>query len=142
MDLLQVMHERWAADATLEALCPSARVFIGNYPTDGEPTYPYAMLRLDDDIPEAIANDDLEISVIDVEIIVSVNEDAYAIGRSISDRLRVVAKSGGPFNHAAFDIDTGNVSGMTRGIWQEIQDDETGVWDFFCPFDARVQVNA
>jgi hypothetical protein len=142
------MHDRWAADATLNGLLPASRVWLLSYAAAGgerqiqdrEPDYPYAVMFVDDDALLSRGNDGLEIRSIDVEIDVYASRERLAAGKAVVDRL---ASQAGPFNRAQFPLTGGG--NVNNGIIQNFTDpdpiDDDGVMLFECPFTFTVQTN-
>jgi hypothetical protein len=146
-ELLQTLHDRWAADATLNGLLPSSRVWIDNYPATGgdrvkqdrEPDYPYAVMWKDDETVSARFNSG-EQRTIDVEIDVFASREGGSVARQIVDRIGDPA---GPYNRQQFDITNGggrvlNVTVANFNDPDPIDDD--GILLFECPLIMMVQL--
>jgi hypothetical protein len=122
MDLLKAIHDRWAADATLDALLDSQYVHTGIFQSQS-PEPPYATITLTSDSPRLNTNDGSQLREVTVRVsIVHANHDA---GRQIVEAVRAA------FHRAAFTLDGGSeVINSTLAANSELQDSQTGVWQF------------
>jgi hypothetical protein len=131
MNLAQVVHERWAADSTLNGLLAAARVYTG---MSFDPQRPFAVILKKSDKPESYHSDGSAIDV--VRLRVQVFHDNYDDGRAIAERAKKV------FDRASFDLaGSDKVLSIARYNDSETQNDD-GVWQFTVDFDCRVYVAA
>ncbi len=93
MNLAQVIHQRWAADSTLDGLLPAARVYTG---LSFDPARPFAVISKESDKPETYHSDGSAIDAVGLRI--QVFHDHYDAGAEIAGQIK---KS---FDRTAFDL--------------------------------------
>jgi hypothetical protein len=127
MNLVQVMHARWAAAAGLEALLPAARVYTGTSPN---PAMPFAVLRKTSQRPEVRFNDGSTMDLVGVRI--EVYHERYDAAVAMVEQIKAT------FDRAAFAL-AGNdrVVDMQRCDDSENQEDD-GAWRLVIDFQCRV----
>lgn len=146
MNLNEVIHTRWAADATLNGLLASTKFQTGiHFASDDEdpprePEFPYATLTRPGDTPEGWANDGS--GLLDALVRITVYHDApnYDEGLAIADAVKSC------FNRTDFSLSgSDEVLNMQLAGYQEIQDtDEAnyGAWFFVLDFNCQVYLAA
>ena len=131
MNLLEVIHERWAATAALDDLLSAERVFTG---VNVQRDVPYAAIRKRADRPLSRHNDGSAASkaALRLEIFHHDHDAALAI-------LHQVAAA---FDSAAFDLADGDkVLDMRRvDDWQTQGDDR--VWQLTVDFNCTIHLAA
>ncbi len=132
MNLGEVIHDRWAADATLNGLLAATKVMTGtNFAVD--PAFPYATITAPGGPPGERYNDGAATNVVTVRIAVYHDMDNYDACKAIADRVQVL------FDSKDFALGgSDKVLDIRASIPQEIQDQETSVWTFVCDLDCRV----
>jgi hypothetical protein len=132
MNLMQVLHERWAADTTLNGLLPVASVFTGIHFAE-DPVFPYATLTRPGDVPETFTNSGDAVENVSVRITTYHDADSYDAGLAIAEAVQDL------YNRTKFDL-SGNdkVLSMTRAGYQEIPEPENGDWFFVVDFTCLV----
>ena len=127
MNFEQVIHQRWAAAASLEALLPAERVKTVRSFGDA---MPYATLIRQKTHPVLTTNagDSLE----DVTLRIDVWHDRFDEAGAIVGEIRAV------FDRAAFPLE-GDVRVVTmRRVVESMEQDEEGIWRFTVTFAVRV----
>ena len=127
MNLAQVIHQRWAADSTLNGLLPATRVYTG---LSFDPTRPFAVISKESDKPETYHSDGSAIDAVGLRI--QVYHDNYDAGAEIAHQIKKV------FDRTAFDLSgSDKVLNIQRGNNSENQTDD-GVWQFIMEFICTV----
>jgi hypothetical protein len=127
MNLAQVIHQRWAADAALSSLLPASRVYTG---MSIDPTTPYAVITRQSDRPAAYFNDGSTVDRIGVRV--QVFHHAYDAGAAVVHQLKLA------FHLAEFPLSgSDKVLTMQRANDSE-QQNKDGVWQFVVDFDCTV----
>ena len=127
MNLAQVIHQRWAADSTLNGLLPATRVYTG---LSFDPTRPFAVISKESDKPETYHSDGSTIDAVGLRI--QVYHDNYDAGAEIAHQIKKV------FDRTAFDLSgSDKVLNIQRGNNSENQTDD-GVWQFIMDFICTV----
>ncbi len=125
MNLVQAIHQRWAASAGLDALLPASRVYTG---ISVEGTTPYAVITKQSDRPWVYLGDGSTIDRVGVRV--EVFHDDYDAAAAIMHQVK-----------AAFDRADLTLTGGDRVInVQRLDDserqDNDGLWrltiDFLC----------
>ena len=125
MNLLEVIHQRWAAATALDSLLPAARVYTG---MSADPSRPFAVIFKQSHRPLAQCNDGTAFAAIGLRI--QVFHDNHDAAAAIVDQLK-----------AAFDRTQFSLSGNDTVILVQHSNDwekqnEDGVWqmtvDFLC----------
>ena len=131
MNLAQVIHQRWAADAALDALLPASRVYTG---LSFDPARPFAVMSKESEKPVTRHSDGSAIDAVGLRI--RVFHDHYDAGAAIAGQIK---KS---FDCAAFDLaGSDKVLDMQRADDSEKQTDD-GVWQFTIDFNCTVYLAA
>ncbi|MGD0382455.1 MAG: DUF3168 domain-containing protein [Thermoguttaceae bacterium] len=127
MNLAQVIHQRWAADSTLNGLLPATRVYTG---LSFDPARPFAVVSKESDKPETYHSDGSAIDAVGLRI--QVYHDNYDAGAEIAHQIKKV------FDRTAFDLSgSDKVLNIQRGNDLENQTDD-GVWQFIMDFICTV----
>jgi hypothetical protein len=127
MNLAQLIHERWAADATLDGLLPASRVYTG---LCFDPARPFAVISKQSEKPATRHSDGSAIDAVGLRI--RLFHDHYDAGSAIAGQIK---KS---FDRSAFDLaDRDKVLTMQRTNDTEHQADN-GVWQFTIDFICTV----
>ena len=127
MNLERGLHTRWAADVTLIALLPAARVTTG---VTANAAPPYCVLSKTNGRPRARFNDGTAVD--DVEVRFTVLHEDHAAGLAIANQVRR------SFDRCRFDLaDSNRVIWMQRTGESDFQD-EDGIWNFVLTFRCLV----
>ena len=124
---MQVIHQRWAAAASLDALLPASRVFTGRNP---DPTVPYGVVSKLSAAPECQYNDGS--AVVSVTLRFDVVDSQYDAAAAVVQQIKIA------FNRSDFSL-----AGEDKVIDMEwIKDSERqtddGVWECGCEFRCSV----
>ncbi len=131
MNLLQVIHQRWAATPALNGLLPAARVFTG---LSTDPTLPYAIISKESDRPGEYHNDGSATAAVGLRI--EVFHGQYDAGAAVVEQVQAT------FDNSDFPLSGGDkVVAMRRVNDAERQSDD-GVWQFTCDFQCTVYLAA
>ena len=131
MNLGQVIHQRWAADSTLNGLLDSSKVTTGTYYAT-DPTFPYATITRPGDTTGGYDNDGAALELPRVRITVYHGRDNYDEGLAIAAAVKSA------FDRTDFALSgSDKVLNMQRDGYEEI-DDEDGDWYFVIDFLCRV----
>ncbi|MBN2581412.1 MAG: DUF3168 domain-containing protein [Pirellulales bacterium] len=131
MNLLQVLHQRWSADAALSNLLPASRVFTGLSP---DRSLPYAVFSKASQRPLSLLGDGSAVDRVGVRI--RLFHDRYDDGAEIAQQVKAA------FDRIAFDLaDDKKVLNMQRTDESEEQHDD-GAWEFTVHFDCTVSLPA
>jgi hypothetical protein len=135
MNLAQVLHARWAANAELDRLLPATAVMTG-LNIAGDPATRYASVTLRGGGVESYANDGS--SVDQVRVRIDVYDDDYDHGRTVADAVLAA------FDRSDFALANGArvISMQKAGIPQEVQDPQSGRWSWPIDFHCRVSLPA
>ena len=136
MNLSQVIHERWAADGTLNGLLPVAGFNTGMY-FKVAPTFPYATLTRPAGTVESRANDGTRVDTLPLTITVYHGADNYDEGVVIEQAVDDA------FDNTGFALGGGDLVVVMKlvGPPAEVQDEE-GNWSWACDFNVRVEMGA
>jgi hypothetical protein len=139
MNLMQVLHTRWAADSTLNALLSSTKVHTGRFlgiddtgdpDAEGaeEPEFPYATITRPGGPSNRHTNESTVRGVL-IRITVYHGLDYYDEGAAIADAVEAA------FDRADFDLSGSDkvVNMQMPGDRAELQDDD-GDWYFLLDF--------
>src|SRR3972149_1427654 len=127
MNLAQVIHQRWAADTTLNGLLPASRVYTG---LSFDPVRPFAVISKESDRPATYHRDGSAIDTVGLRI--QVFHDHYDAGAGIMHQIKAT------FDRTAFDLaGSDKVLNIDRGNDSERQNND-GVWQFIIDFDCTV----
>lgn len=133
MNIEEKIHERWAADGTLNGLLPATDFTTGIHFAE-EPTFPYATLTRPGDVPIDYHNDDSSLENVQIRITVYHQKSSYDEGLAITDAVKAA------FDRSTFDL-TGSgdkVLCMQRLSFTPLQDDVTGDWFFLIDYSCQV----
>ena len=136
MNLSQVLHQQWAANATLNGLLPVANLHTGTYfATD--PTFPYATLAPQPGDVQSRMNDGHRIDTQTVRFVVYHGADSYDEGVIIAQAVDDA------FDKLDFDLGGGDrvISMLVDGPPSEEQNDE-GNWSWVIDFTCMIHVAA
>jgi hypothetical protein len=127
MNLLQVIHQRWADDSTLNGLMPATRAYTG---MSFDPARPFAVISKESDKPDNYNSDGSAIDVVGLRI--QVFHDSYDAGAAIAHQIKKT------FDRTAFDLsDDDKVLDIQRANDSEKQNTD-GVWQFTLDFNCTV----
>ena len=136
MNLSQVIHERWAADGTLNGLLDESLFMTGmNFSAD--PKFPYATLTRPQGTVNSRRNDGTRTDILPVIITLYHGADSYDEGVAIEQAIDDA------FDDTDFSLANGDkvVQMRITGPPAEIQDEE-GNWSWECNFDLVVEMGA
>jgi hypothetical protein len=117
MNLLEVIHQRWAAATALNALLPASRLYTGR---SGDPSRPFATIWKRSQRPIALCNDATDFEEIGLRVqVLHDNHDAAA---AIVEQLKTT------FDRTQFPLSGNDAVVLVQHInnWEEQNDD--GVW--------------
>jgi hypothetical protein len=127
MNLAQVIHQRWAADETLNGLLPASRVYTG---LSFDPARPFGVISKESDKPESYHSDGSAIDAVGLRI--QVFHDHYDAGAEILHQIKTV------FDRTAFDLaGSDKVLNIRRNNDWERQNSD-GAWQFVVDFSCTV----
>ena len=131
MNLAQVIHQRWAAAAALDALLPAARVYTG---LSVDPTVPFAVISKLSEQPTSYHNDGSAVAAVGLRI--EVFHSQYDAAAAIMQQVK-----------AAFDRSDFPLAGSDKVVdMQRLNDFERqtadGVWHCTCDFQCTVHLAA
>jgi hypothetical protein len=127
MNLLQVLHQRWSANAELNGLLPASRVFTG---MSSDRTPPFAVIFKLSQRPLSLPGDGSAIDRAAVRF--RVFHDHYDAGAEILQHVKIA------FDRTAFDLAENNkVLNLQRTNDSENQHDD-GIWEFTIDFDCTL----
>ena len=127
MNLAQVIHQRWAADSTLNGLLPATRAYTG---LSFDPVRPFAVISKENDKPESYHSDGSAIDAVGMRI--QVFHDHYDAGAEILHHIKAA------FDRTAFDLaGSDKVLNIQRSNDSERQNPD-GVWQFIIDFKCTV----
>ena len=127
MNLAQVIHQRWAADSTLNGLLPVSRVYTG---LSFDPARPFAVISKESDRPETYHSDGSAIDAVGLRI--QVFHDHYDAGAEIMHHIKTT------FDRTAFNLaGSDKVLNIERGADSERQNND-GAWQFIVDFKCTV----
>jgi hypothetical protein len=127
MNLMQVIHQRWVANASLNVLLPAARVYTG---LNCDPTLPFAVISKESRKPVSYHSDGSAIDSVVVRIIVI--NDHYDAGAEIAEKIKSA------FDRTTFDLSGGDkVLDIQRKNDSEQQND-AGLWQFTIDFSCTI----
>lgn len=134
MNLSEVLHEQWAANATLNGLLPEASLQTGRV-FAAEPTFPYATLTRPGGGVSSRANADIRTDTLTVRFTVYHGADSYDEGVVIEQAVDDA------FDKLDFDLGGGDrvISMMFDGPPPEEQDDE-GNWSWVIDFTCMIEM--
>jgi hypothetical protein len=131
MNLIQVIHERWAAAAALNNLLPAARLCTG---ISGDAALPRATLNKQSDKPTTYADDGSAIDAVVLRFVVF--HARYAEAAEIVHQMKVA------FDRSTFALAGGDqVQKMERVNDFETQFDD-GAWQMTIDFQCTVYLAA
>ncbi len=132
MNLLQVIHQRWAADATLNGLLPATKVSTGTFFAD-DPVFPYGTITLPGSQPDMAFNDGTSAEQVTIRITIYHQRSNYDKGAAIAEAVRDV------FNRKQFDLSgSDKCLLMNREGYEELDDPDAGHWFFISDFICTV----
>jgi hypothetical protein len=131
MNLLEVIHQRWAAAAELNALLPVSNVYTGLSPVS---TTPYAVITKLSERPVAYLNDGSVVSIVGLRI--EVFDESYDAAAAVSHQVK-----------AAFDRTEFALSGSNKVLNMRRADDyyrqrDDGTWRLAIEFQCTVHSDA
>jgi hypothetical protein len=131
MNLAQVIHQRWAAAAALNALLPAARVYTG---MSVDPTVPFATINKESEHPAAYLNDGSSVATVGLRIdVFHAQHDAAAA---------IVAQIKAVFDRSAFAL--AGSDKVVDVLWVNDFERQTAdsVWQCTCELNCTVQLAA
>lgn len=134
MNLSEVLHQQWAANATLNALLPATSVQTGTY-FKVDPTFPYATITRPGGQVLHRENADVRLDTVTVRIAIYHGADSHPAGEAIAQAVDDA------FDKLAFDLSGSDrvISMMIDGSPSELQDDE-GNWTWVVDFTCMIQM--
>jgi hypothetical protein len=131
MNLAQVIHQRWAGTAGLNAVLPGSRVFTG---MSVDPSLPFAVIGKQSDRPHSRYNDGSSVRTVGLRIeVFHHNYDSAAA---------IIAQIDAAFDNAAFPLaGADRVLNMQRTDGVEEQKPD-GVWRMAVEFACTVYLEA
>jgi hypothetical protein len=127
MNLIQVIHQRWAEAETLSSLLPPARLYTG---MSVDPAMPYAVISKQSDRPATRHGDGSAVD--NVLLRIQVFADDYDAAAAIIAQLKAV------FDRSSFALaGRDQVISMLRTNDSETQEND-GVWRMLIDFDCTV----
>jgi len=131
MNLIQVIHQRWAAAESLDGLLPAARVYTG---MSVDPTLPFAVISKESGRPVSRHNDGSAVDAVGVRI--QVFHHDYDSAAAIVEQIKSV------FDRGSFPLAGGDkVLSLERCNDSEQQADD-GVWRMAIDFTCMVYLAA
>ena len=131
MNLIEVIHQRWAAATALNDLLPSTRVFTG---MSVDATMPYAVITKETERPLTRHHDGSAIDLVAVQV--RVFDENYDAGAAVMHEVKTA------LDHTNFALSVSDrVLGMQRTNDQENQT-EDGVWQFTIDFNCTVYLES
>jgi hypothetical protein len=127
MNLMQAIHQRWAAAAELNALLPAARVFTG---MSFEPSLPRAAIGKQSDKPTSYASDGSAIDTVAIRFLVF--HDNY------DDAAEIVHQIKAAFDRSSFALtgdDQVRLMQRTNDFEEQLDD---GTWQMTIDFECAV----
>jgi hypothetical protein len=117
MNLLEVIHQRWATATTLNSLLPAARVYTGR---SADPSRPFAVIFKQSHRPLAQCNDGTAFAAIGLRI--QVFHDDHDAAAAIIDQLKAT------FDRTRFSLSGSDTVTLVQcsNDWEQQNDD--GVW--------------
>ena len=127
MNLAQVLHQRWAADAALNSALPAGRVFTG---PSVDPNTPFAVITRRSARPRTHFGDGSGIDTVAVRV--EVFDESYDAAAAVVHALS------GAFDGVTFDL-----AGANRVLIMQRRDESEhqsvdGVWRLTVDFDCTV----
>ena len=127
MNLAEAIHQRWAADESLDNLLPASRVYTG---LSADPTVPYAVITKQSHRPTAHHNDGSAVDSVGVRIeVFHGNLDSAA---EIMDRLKAA------MDRADFGLSGGDKVINVQRANDFQRQERDGVWRLVIDFDCSV----
>jgi hypothetical protein len=130
MKLEKAIHQRWADDATLNALLPAERVTTG---LSCRGQRPYATLSREAPARAVMHANSGEI-VDEVALRIDIWSDEFSQGRAIAEQVRSA------FDRAAFDLDGGDRVVQMRRDGESSSQDDDAAWKFSLTFTVFVHL--
>lgn len=130
MNLEQAIHQRWAANTTLQALLPAENVKTGR--SFGDST-PYATIGRKANRTVFRTNDGSALD--ETQLKVEVWHDSYDDGRTIAEQVKTV------FDRSEFELSGNDRVVQMRRTNDSATQDENGVWCFGVEFIASVYLS-
>ena len=127
MNLAQVIHQRWAANSTLDNLLLATRVYTG---LSFNPERPFAVISKESDKPETYQSDGAAIDSVGLRI--QVFHDHYDAGAEIVHRIKAA------FDRTAFDLAGSDKVLNTQRANDTEKQTNNGVWQFTIDFNCTV----
>jgi hypothetical protein len=129
VNLLEVIHQRWAAAAALDSLLPAARVYTG---MSADPSRPFAVIFKQSHRPLAQCNDGTAFAAIGLRI--QVFHDDHDAAAAIIDQLKTT------FDRTQFSLSGSDTVTLVQCSNDWEQQDNDGVWQMTVDFTCTVCV--
>jgi len=131
MNLIQVIHRRWAAAEALNAVLPAAQVFTG---MGTDPTVPSAVICKRSDRPlESFSNGSgTDLVVVRIEVFC----ESYDLGAAAIHEIKTA------FDRTAFDLDDGDRVLLMRRSNDFENQAAAGTWQMVIDFECTVELAA
>jgi hypothetical protein len=131
MNLAQVLHQRWAAAAALNALLPAPRVFTGISP---DPSRPFATISKLGSRPLESYNDGSAVDVIGVRF--QVFCDGYDPAAAVVEQIKAT------FDRSRFPLAGSDKVLLMRRTNDSEQQQDDGVWQMSVDFECTVYLES
>jgi hypothetical protein len=131
MSFEQAIIERWAADAELNGLLPSARVFNGS--AAGSPNRPYVVLQRQGNKPAVRASGGRRVDALVLRF--NIWSDSLDEGKTL---LAAISRL---YERSSFEAEGLHCLNMQEANQQESLE-ENGVWRLFADYAAVNQINS
>jgi hypothetical protein len=127
MNLVQAIHQRWAAATTLSTLLPASRVFTG---ASFDSALPLGLINKESDKPDSYQSDG---SAIDLVVLrVRVVHVEYAAAANIVHEIKRA------FDRTSFDLDDGDKVLNMQRLNDSEQQQSDGNWEMIIDFKCTV----
>ena len=127
MNLVQVIHERWAAATALNALLPVSRVYTG---ASFDPVLPLAVIAKQSDKPDSYDSDGSAIDVVVLRMrVLHAQYDAAAA---------IIHETKKAFDRTSFDLAGSDTVQNMQRINDSEQQRSDGAWEMTIDFECTV----
>ncbi len=127
MNLMQVIHERWAEAAALNVLLPAACVFTG---ASYDASLPLAVITKESDKPDSYESDGSAIDVVELRIrVLHARHDVAA---------EIIHKIKKAFDRTTFNLADSDVVRLMQRMNDYEQQRDDGSWEMIIDFQCTV----
>jgi hypothetical protein len=127
MNLIQVIHQRWAAATALSALLPASRVFTG---ASFDPAPPLAVITKQSDKPDSYQSDGSAIDLVVLRMLV-----VHAQHDAAAEIIHQIKKA---FDRTSFDLAGGDAVLDVVRVNDYEQQRSDGAWEMIIDFKLTV----